>query len=176
MLHCRFCEAPKICAAVVIRAARKGRVRLILPLTHSLVQYHGQTALLAEACALLISGGHLAEACKVGGTNAAVSSDRLSTLWAGHTEVPLSYTFMQLLCTDEVLLSCCHCLVLQVAVAGVFTGQVISLAKVACQMIAERHVLEAVRLTSCVATKLADRAIDRLFILCENCRRRVTRE
>ena len=65
---------------------------------------------------------------------------------------------------------------LQVAVAGIFTGQVISLAKVASQMVAERHVLEAVQLTSCVATNLADRAIDRLFILYEDCRRRVTTE
>lgn len=143
-----------MCAAVVIRAAQKGRVHLILPLIHSLVEYHGQTALLAEACASLISGGHLAEACKVGGDKTAVSSHRLPILWASFS----------------------HYLVLQVAVAGVFIGQVISLAKVACQMIAERHVLEAIRLTSCVATRLADRAIERLFILYEECHRRVNTE
>eukprot|EP00891_Asterochloris_glomerata_P002109 jgi/Astpho2/2109/Aster-00588 len=150
----RACEATKMCAAVVIRAAQKGRVHLILPLIHSLVEYHGQTALLAEACASLISGGHLAEACKVGGDKTAVSSHRLPILWASFS----------------------HYLVLQIAVAGVFIGQVISLAKVACQMIAERHVLEAIRLTSCVATRLADRAIERLFILYEECRRRVNTE
>ena len=149
---------------------------MILPLTHSLVEYQGQTALLAEACASLVSGGHLAEACKVGGNNAPVTSGRLTVLWAGATEVPLRSTFMALLCTGGVLLKFSHFLVFQVAVAGVFTGHVISLAKVACQMVAERHVLEAARLTSCVATNLADQAIDRLFILYEDCRRRVTRE